>query len=103
MNVWARPALFIPSPRGGSFRIHFRAEKVIETDSMEKVRQQPEPSVMPGRAGAGRSARLPAARRLIFLIFALCLPAAGQTADSYGDLVDRQFDAQAETSSGVAQ
>src|SRR5436190_8480884 len=55
------------------------------------IRRRREPSVLPGPTGADRHARWRGARRLFFLIFAIALPAAGQTVDTYGDLLDRQL------------
>ncbi len=47
------------------------------------------------------AAPLSAARGLVFLIFALCFPAAGQTVDPYGDLLDRQLAVQPAASSAA--
>src|SRR6266516_6164712 len=55
------------------------------------IRQRGEPSVLPGPTGADRHARWRGVCQLFFLIFALGLPAAGQTVDTYGDLLDRQL------------
>jgi CheY-like chemotaxis protein len=58
---------------------------------MEDARQKTEPVVLPAPAGSGRSARRRHARWLIFLIFMLCVAAAGQAADPYATLLDKQF------------
>ena len=80
---------------------HARAEKTRAPDFMEEAMQKPKPPMQPAPAVLGRSAHMRHARRLIFLIFALCVPAAGQAADPYAVLLDKQFAAEPQASSNA--
>ena len=60
---------------------------------MKDTRQKTEPLVLPAPAGTGRFA---SACRLIFLIFALCVPMAAHAADPYAAVLENYFAARPE-------